>query len=120
MIDDHDDHDHEHEFQPGPDDIQKAHAKAEQLAEVAQKFGLYQQHFDLGVAKNGQDGLARMTVISMFTTGDITWTDRILNPEEADLNDEFIVMRTAMEEDEFEEYRARLERKMKGEDPDGE
>lgn len=115
MIDEHDDHEHDGEgFQPNPEDIQLAHAKGEQLAELAQKLGLYQQHFDLGVAK-GPDGSMRMTVISTFSTGDITFSDRILHPQEADLNDEFIVMRTALEEEEFEEYRARLAREMGGE-----
>lgn len=104
-------------FQPSSDDIQLAHAKAEQLGEIAQKLGLYHQHFDLGIAKSA-DGTMKMTVISTFSTGDITWTDRILHPEEADLNDEFIVMRTAMEEEEFEAYRAKLERDMKGEEDD--
>lgn len=101
-------------FQPDPDDIQQAHAKADQLGDLAQKLGLYQQHFDLGVAV-GQDGTQRMTVISTFATGDITWTDRVLYPEEADMNDEFIVMKNQLEEEEFEAYRARLERELNGE-----
>lgn len=104
-------------YQPSEEDIAAAREKADQLGEAAQKLGLYLQNCDLGTA-TGPDGTLRMVVIGTFATGDITFTDRILHPEEADINDEFIVIKTELEEQEFEEYRAKLERELKGDDED--
>jgi hypothetical protein len=48
-----------------------------------------------------------------FTVGDLAFSDRVLNPEQADINDEFIHMKTQLEAESFEEYRARLEQRIK-------
>ncbi len=106
------------QYVPSPEDIASAREKADALEAAAQKLGLYLQTCDLGTA-SGPDGTLRMVIIAQLATGDITWTDRILRPEVADINDEFIQMSTKMDEEAFEEYKAKIERRMRGEDDDG-
>jgi hypothetical protein len=113
-FEDHEEHEHAR-YQPTEEDVASAREKADLLKDAAQKLGLYLQNADLGTA-SGPDGSLRMVVIGTFSTGDITFTDRVLRPEEADINDEFIALKTQLDDQEFEEYRANLERKMKGGD----
>lgn len=111
------DHDDHAAYRPSEEDVASAREKADLLKDAAQKLGLYLQNCDLGTA-SGPDGTLRMVVIGTFSTGDITFTDRVLRPEEADINDEFIALKTQLDEQAFEEYRAKLERELKGDEDD--
>jgi hypothetical protein len=100
------------DYEPTHEDLEYAREKAEELGSVAQSLGLYAQGYEIGTASNA-DGDLRMVVFCTFTAGDIVWTDRVLNPENADINDEFISMKTQLEQESFEEYRARLAERLK-------
>jgi hypothetical protein len=97
---------------PTEEDLAEAREKAEQLSVAAQKLGLYAQGYEIGTASNEDDEL-RMVLVVQFIAGEITWTDRVLNPENADINDEFISMKTELENESFEEYRAGLAQRFK-------
>ncbi len=110
------------DFVPSDDDMDRARVAAEQIGQVAQKLGLYQEGYEIGCASRpdaGGDDELRMVVISMFAAGEVAFSDRVLNPAEADLDDEFIVIKNELEAQDFEAYRQGLEDKLKGDDSDG-
>lgn len=102
-------------YEPTEEEYARAREAAEEMGKIAQKLGLYQQDYTLGTA-TGSDGELRLIIISTMTAGEIAFTDRILNPEESDINDEFVNMKTELERQEFDEYRETLRRRVEGDD----
>lgn len=94
--------------------LHEASEKAEELGRKAQKFGLYQNHFDLAISADPETGDPIIVIMTNFFPGDVAWSDRVQNPETNDVNKEFRAIQSELEQDDFEAYRARLEQRLQG------
>lgn len=88
----------------------------EKLGPAAQKIGLYLQGFR--IAQRESDEGMKWVIIGDFLMGDVALSDRIIQPEAHDMDEQFRGIVHGAENDEFEEYRAKLQKEIDGEGGD--
>lgn len=101
-------------YEPTEDEIAGATEKLRELDSEAQKLGLYMQTTQLAVTPPIDERPPSLILVVDFLPGDKAWSNKVHNPERVDLDKQFREIKTEMSEDEFEEYRESLRRKIEG------
>lgn len=84
--------------------LEIAQTKSNQLADRAEKIGLYAQGTRLGVTEDGE----HLIIVTDFIVGDVAFSPRVQDPEQEAMDDSFSTIEAASAKDDFAEYQRKL------------